>query len=143
MIIRGEYFACWPHHLFPSHFPFWYFSKWSPKACSAFCLEATFLISQPFQFFRKTTILLFSSSKVRCSRFLGRLLGSIFMFYFVALKNFKFDFFNSSIFQFIQAQVNVFLFTAFEYSYLAFTSLVIVVELCTLLCHEVIVLKFR
>ena len=41
------------------------------------------------------------------------------------------------------AQVNVFVFTAFECSYLAFTSVVIVVELCTLLCYEVIVLKFK
>ena len=49
----------------------------------------------------------------------------------------------SGIFQFTQAQVNVFVFTAFEYSYLAFASLVIVVELCILLCYEVIVLKFR
>ena len=47
------------------------------------------------------------------------------------------------IFQFTQAQVNIFVLTASEYSYLAFTSLVIVVELCTLLCYEVIVLKFR
>ena len=39
--------------------------------------------------------------------------------------------------------VDVFVLTAFEYSYLAFTSLVIAVELCTLLCYEVIVLKFR
>ena len=37
----------------------------------------------------------------------------------------------------------VFVLTAFEYSHLAFTSLVIVVELCTLLCYEVIVLQFR
>ena len=50
---------------------------------------------------------------------------------------------GSGIFQFTQAQVNVFVLTAFEYSYLAFTCLVIVVELCTLLCYEVIVLKFR
>ena len=50
---------------------------------------------------------------------------------------------GSSMFQLTQAQVNVFVFTAFEYSYLAFTSLVIVVELCTLPCYEVIVLKFR
>ena len=50
---------------------------------------------------------------------------------------------GSGIFQFTQAQVNVFVLTAFEYSYLAFTSLVIVVELCTLHCYEVIVLKFR
>ena len=45
--------------------------------------------------------------------------------------------------QFTQAQVNIFVLTASEYSYLAFTSLVIVVELCTLLFYEVIVLKFR
>ena len=50
---------------------------------------------------------------------------------------------GSGIFQFTQAQVNVFVLTAFEYSYLALTSLVIVVELCTLLCYEVIVLKFK
>ena len=23
LIIGGEFFACWPDHLFPSHFPFW------------------------------------------------------------------------------------------------------------------------
>ena len=50
---------------------------------------------------------------------------------------------GSGIFQFTHAQVNVFVLKAFEYSYLAFTSLVVVVELCTLLCYEVIVLKFR
>ena len=69
----------------------------------------------------------------------------------MVLKNFKIDFCNavaigSGIFQFTQAQicqVNVFVLTAFEYSYLAFTCLVIVAELCTLLCFEVIVLKFR
>ena len=44
---------------------------------------------------------------------------------------------------FTQAQVYVSVLTAFVYRYLAFTSLVIVVELCTLLCIEVIVLKFR
>ena len=74
------------------------------------------------------------------------------MFYFVVLRIlnrlFQLEFCNavaigSGIFQFTQAQVNVFVFTAFEYSYLAFTSLVIVVELCILLCYEVIVLKFR
>ena len=67
------------------------FASWS---FTAFCLETTFLISQPFQFFRKSTILHFSSSKVRCSKFSGRLLGSFFAFYFVVLKNFKIDFFN-------------------------------------------------
>ena len=46
-------------------------------------------------------------------------------------------------FQLTLAQVNVFVLTAFEYSYLVFTSFVLVVELCTLLCYEVIVLKFR
>ena len=72
----------------------------------------------------------------------------------MVLKNFKIDFFNwyfvmpsrsapAYQFQFTQARVNVFVLAAFEYSYLAFTSLVIVVELCTLLCYEVIVLKFR
>ena len=50
---------------------------------------------------------------------------------------------GSGIFQLTQAQVNVLVLTAFEYSYLAFTCLVIVVVLCTLLCYEVIVLKFR
>ena len=50
---------------------------------------------------------------------------------------------GSGKFQFTVAQVNVFVLTAFEYSYLPFASLVIVVELCTLLCYEVIVLKFR
>ena len=60
-----------------------------PEEFTAFCMETTFLISQPFQFFRKSTILHFSSSKVRCSRFLRRLLGSFFAFYFVVLKNFK------------------------------------------------------
>ena len=68
-------------------------------------------------------------------------------------KNFKIDFFNwyfvmpslsaPAYFQFTQAQVNDFVLTAFEYSYLAFTSLVIIVELCTSLCFEAIVLKFR
>ena len=92
----------------------------------------------------------FSSSKVRCSGFLGRLLGSFFPFYFMVLKNFKIDYFKlvfcnavaigPGIFQFTQAQVNVFVLTAFEYSYLAFSSLDIVVGLCTLLCYEVIVI---
>ena len=41
------------------------------------------------------------------------------------------------------SQANVFYFTAFVYIYFAFTSLVIVVELCTLLRYEVIVLKYR
>ena len=50
---------------------------------------------------------------------------------------------GSGKFQFTLAQVNVFVLVAFEYSYLTFTSLVIVAELCTLLCYEVIVLKFR
>ena len=50
---------------------------------------------------------------------------------------------GSGIFQFTRAQVNLFVLAAFEYGYLVFTSLVIVVELCTLLCYEVIVLKFR
>ena len=60
------------------------------------------------------------------------------------LKNFKIDFFNWYFVKskFTPAQVNVFVLTAFEYSYLAFTRLVIVVELCILLCYEVIVLKF-
>ena len=71
----------------------------------------------------------------------------------MVLKNFKSTFSTGilqyrrdrlrRIFQFTQAQVNVFVLTAFEYSYLAFTSLVIVVELCSLLCYEAIVLKFR
>ena len=38
---------------------------------------------------------------------------------------------------------NVLTMTAFVYIYFAFTSLVIVVELCTLLRYEVIVLKYR
>ena len=49
----------------------------------------------------------------------------------------------SGIFQFIQAQVNVFVLMAFVYIYLAFTSLVSAVDLCALLCYEVIALKFR
>ena len=49
----------------------------------------------------------------------------------------------SSVFQFTQAQVNVFVLTAFEYSYLAFSSLVVVVEPSTLLCYEVTVSGFR
>ena len=49
---------------------------------------------------------------------------------------------GSGEFQFTLAQVNVFVLTAFEYSYLVFTTLVIVVELCSLLCYEVIVLRF-
>ena len=123
------------------------------EAFTAFCLDTTFLISQPFQFFRKSTILHLSSSKVRCSRFLGHLLGLFFAIYFVVLKNFKIDFFNwyflmpsrsaPAYFNSLQAQVNDVVLTAFEISYLAFTSLVIIVELCTLLFHEVIVLKFR
>ena len=40
---------------------------------------------------------------------------------------------GAGIFSFIQSQANVFDFTAFVYIYFAFTSLVIVVELCTLL----------
>ena len=50
---------------------------------------------------------------------------------------------GSGIFQFTQAQVNVFVLTTIEYRYLAFTCSVIVVEHCTFLCYEVIVLKFR
>ena len=50
---------------------------------------------------------------------------------------------GDGIFPFTQAQANVFDFTAFVYIYFAFTSLVIVVELCTLLRYEVIVLKYR
>ena len=122
-----------------------------PEAFTAFCWETIFLISQPFRFFRKSTMLALFVFKSKISRFLGRLLGSFFAFYFMMLRNFKIDFFNwyfvmpisSGKFQFTPAQVNVFVLTAFEYSYLAFTSLVIVVELCTLLCYEVIVLKLR
>ena len=81
------------------------------------------------------------------ARFLGHLLGS-FAFYFVLLKNFYIYLSNavviaSGIFQFTQAQVFVFVLTAFVYINLTFTSLVIVVELCTLLCFEEIVMKFR
>ena len=51
---------------------------------------------------------------------------------------------GAGIFPFTQAQGNVFDFTAFSvYIYFAFTSLVIVVELCTLLRYEAIVLKYR
>ena len=50
---------------------------------------------------------------------------------------------GAGIFSFTQSQANVFDFTAFVYIYFAFTSLVIVVELCTLLRYEVIVLKCR
>ena len=47
------------------------------------------------------------------------------------------------IFPFTQAQANVFDFTAsIVYIYFAFTSLVTVVELCTLLHYEVIVLIY-
>ena len=56
----------------------------------------------------------------------------------MVLKNFKIYFFNWYF-----AQVNVFEFTAFEYIYFDFTSLVIVVEFCTLLRYEVIILKYR
>ena len=130
-------------------------SELPPEVFTAFCWETTFLISQLFQFFRKSTMLALFVFRVRCNRFLARLPGSFFAFYFVVLKNFKIDFFNwyfimpswsaPAIFQFIQAGVYVFVLTAFAYwyVYLAFTSLVIVVELCTLLCYEVIVLKFR
>ena len=47
---------------------------------------------------------------------------------------------SSGIFQFTQAQVFVFVLTAFvyKYVYLAFTSFVIVSEFCTLLCYDVI-----
>ena len=66
------------------------------------------------------------------------------------LKNFKIDKWcfvmpsrsAAGKFQFTLAKVNVFVLTAFEYI-VAFTSCVIVVELCILLCYEVIVLKFR
>ena len=81
------------------------------------------------------------------ARFLGHLLRS-FAFYFVLLKNFNTYFCNavviaSDILQFTQAQVYVFVLAAFVSINLTFTSLVIVVELCTLLCYEEIVLKFR
>ena len=66
------------------------------------------------------------------------------------LKNFKIDKWcfvmpsrsAAGKFQFTLAKVNVFVLTAFEYI-VAFTSCVIVVELCILLCYEVIVLKCR
>ena len=45
---------------------------------------------------------------------------------------------STGIFSFTQSQANVFDFTAFVYIYFAFTSLVIVVDLCTLLHYEVI-----
>ena len=72
----------------------------------------------------------------------------------MVLNNFKIDFFNwyfvmtsrsaPAYFNSLELKImNVFGLTAFEYSYLAFTSSVIVVELCTLLCYEVVVLKFR
>ena len=50
---------------------------------------------------------------------------------------------GAGIFSFTQSQANVFDFTAFVYIYFAFTSLVIVVELCTLLRYEEIVLKYN
>ena len=50
---------------------------------------------------------------------------------------------GAGIFSFAQSQANVFDFTAFVYIYFAFTSLVIVVELCALLRYEVFVLKYR
>ena len=50
---------------------------------------------------------------------------------------------GAAIFSFTQSQANVFDFTAIVYIYFAFTSLVIVVELCTLLRYEVIELKYR
>ena len=49
---------------------------------------------------------------------------------------------GDGIFPFTPAQANVFDFKAIVYIYFAFTSLVIVVELCTLLRYEVIVLKY-
>ena len=65
------------------------------------------------------------SSKVKCDRLLGRLLGS----------------FGS-----LQVQVYVFVLTASAYisflTHFAITSLVIFAELCTLLCYEVL-LTFR
>ena len=45
---------------------------------------------------------------------------------------------GSGIFQFTPAQVYVFVLPAFVYMYLAFITLEIIVELCTLLCYEVI-----
>ena len=50
---------------------------------------------------------------------------------------------GTGIFSFTQSQATVFDFTAFVYIYFAFTSLVIVVDLCTLLRYEVFVLKYR
>ena len=46
-------------------------------------------------------------------------------------------------FQFAEAQVNVFVLTAFEYIHSPLTSLEIVNELSTLLCYEVIALNFK
>ena len=70
----------------------------------------------------------------------------------MVLKNFKIYFFNwyfvmvvvdAGIFPFTQAQVYVQVFdlAAFVYIYFTFTSLEVVVELCTLLRYEVIALK--
>ena len=68
-------------------------------------------------------------------------------FYFFFFFNWYFVMSSSSApagtFQFSQAQVFVFVLTAFVYVYSAFTSLVIFVELCTFLCYDVIALKFR
>ena len=50
---------------------------------------------------------------------------------------------GADIVSFTQSQANVFYFTAIVYIYFAFTSLVIVVELCNLLGYEVIELKYR
>ena len=50
---------------------------------------------------------------------------------------------GSNILQITQAQVYVFVLTVFLYTYFAFTSLIVFVELCIFLCYEVIVLKFR
>ena len=53
------------------------------------------LYARRFSSFTKVECSQFSSSKVRCCRFLGRLVRSFFPFYFVVLKNFKiYLFFN-------------------------------------------------
>ena len=124
------YFSCLPPDF--SFFVYWTLNRLDlpPEAFTEFCWETIYLISHPSRFssFAKVQCQHFSSSKVRCSTFLRHLLGSFFAFYFVVLKNFKIDFFQLvfcnavaigfGIFQFTQAQVNVFVLTAFEYSYL-------------------------
>ena len=66
----------------------------------------------------------------------------LFAFYFVVLVLCNAVVIRAGILPFTQAQANVFDFTAFVYIYFAFTSLLIVVKLCTLLRCEEIVLKY-